>query len=211
MYDGVQQIIAASNGRYAERPDWYRNFEYLEERARGLDAIEDLACPGFFEWNLTRGDAVLLLAAATPDVDALLAKGSPSDVEQMLADKERRRRAAFPGRMERSADAYLVKRSGGSTLVAGYPWFTDWGRDTFIAVRGLCLATGRYDDARQILLAWSDAVSEGMLPNRFPDAGEAPEFNAVDASLWYVIAAGELLDADAGTPAADREAIQRAI
>jgi predicted glycogen debranching enzyme len=211
MYDGVPTVIAASNGTYAERPDWYRNFEYLEERERGLDAIEDLACPGFYEFNLAGDEGVLLLAAATPDVEALLASGSPSEVAQMLADKERGRRAAFPGRMERSADAYLVRRTGGSTLVAGYPWFTDWGRDTFIAVRGLCLATGRYDDARQILLAWADAVSEGMLPNRFPDAGEAPEFNAVDASLWYVIAAGELLDANPGTSAADRAAIQRAI
>src|SRR4029079_6339391 len=77
----------------------------------------------------------------------------------------------------------------------GYPWFTDWGRDTFIALRGLCLATGRFADARDILVEWSGAVSEGMLPNRFPDHGELPEFNAVDASLWFVVAASELLGA----------------
>jgi len=87
----------------------------------------------------------------------------------------------------------VVRRGGGKTLIAGYPWFTDWGRDTFIAMRGLCLATGRLDEARDILLAWSDQVSEGMLPNRFPDGNEAPEFNSVDASLWYVIAVQELL------------------
>ena len=95
--------------------------------------------------------------------------------------------------MERAAQAYLVQRGRGKTIVAGYPWFTDWGRDTFIAVRGLCLATGRVEDARDILLEWAGAVDRGMLPNRFPDHGEAPEFNSVDASLWYVVAVGELL------------------
>ena len=79
--------------------------------------------------------------------------------------------------------------------MAGYPWFTDWGRDTFIALRGLCIARGRLADARDILLAWAGSVSEGMLPNLFPDHGERPEFNSVDASLWYVIAVHELLQA----------------
>ena len=107
---------------------------------------------------------------------------------------ERRRREAFPTPLDRAADAYLVQRGAGRTIVAGYPWFTDWGRDTFVALRGLCLATGRLADARDILVEWAGAVSEGMLPNRFPDHGEAPEFNSVDASLWYVIAVHELLE-----------------
>jgi predicted glycogen debranching enzyme len=105
------------------------------------------------------------------------------------AEEERRRR--FPSRLEVSGDAYLVRRGSGRTIVAGYPWFTDWGRDTFIALRGLCLATGRLDGARTILLEWTGAVSEGMLPNVFTDAGTAPEYNSVDASLWYVVAAHE--------------------
>jgi len=102
-------------------------------------------------------------------------------------------RQSCGGAVERAAQAYLVQRGRGKTIVAGYPWFTDWGRDTFIAVRGLCLATGRVEDARDILLEWAGAVDRGMLPNRFPDHGEAPEFNSVDASLWYVVAVGELL------------------
>ena len=92
--------------------------------------------------------------------------------------------AVFPSRLERNADAYLVARGDGRTIVAGYPWFTDGGGDTFIALRGLCLATGRFADARAILLAWAGAVSEGMVPNRFPDRGDVPELNAVDAALW---------------------------
>ena len=83
------------------------------------------------------------------------------------------RRLRFADRLERAADAYLVRRGAGRTIIAGYPWFTDWGRDTFIALRGLCLATGRLAEAEGILLEWAGAVSEGMLPNRFPDAGRA--------------------------------------
>ena len=123
--------------------------------------------------------------------------------------------AAFASRLERSADAYLVTRGAGRTIVAGYPWFTDWGRDTFIALRGLCLATGRFDDARAILLAWAGAVSEGMLPNRFPDRGDVPEFNAVDAALWFVIAAHEYVGAraEAGelVPADEQRLLREAI
>jgi predicted glycogen debranching enzyme len=128
---------------------------------------------------------------------------------------EIKRRAAFASPLERSADAYLVQRGLGRTIVAGYPWFTDWGRDTFIAIRGLCLATDRLEDARDILVEWAGAVSEGMLPNRFPDHGDSPEFNSVDASLWFAIAAGELLDATRRHPKvlsrSDRTALEAAI
>jgi predicted glycogen debranching enzyme len=95
------------------------------------------------------------------------------------------------------------------------PWFTDWGRDTFISLRGLCLAGGRLDDARAILLQWAGTVSEGMLPNRFTDEADQPEFNAVDASLWFVIAAGEFLDAMKAArrrvPPAEVKKLQRAV
>jgi predicted glycogen debranching enzyme len=186
-YDGVPAVSALANGAYAHDPIWYRNFLYEEERARGLDYVEDLASPGTLRFDLTRGEAVLVLAAASAATDELL-REDPVELAGYLRARERERRAAFPTRLHRSADAYLVRRGSGRTIIAGYPWFTDWGRDTFIALRGLCLATGRLDDARDILLEWAAAVSEGMLPNRFPDRGEQPEFNSVDASLWYVIA-----------------------
>jgi predicted glycogen debranching enzyme len=194
LYDGVPDIVSRANGIYRHDPAWYRNFLYTAERERGLDATEDLLSPGTLTFDLDHADAVWMLSAGThtatahlmPTVDALRAY-------------ERARRAAFATSLERAADAYLVTRGEGSTIIAGYPWFTDWGRDTFIALRGLCLATGRYDEARSILLEWSDALSLGMLPNRFADAGETPEFNAVDASLWFVIAVRDLVDAsDAG-------------
>ena len=100
---------------------------------------------------------------------------------------------------------------GGRTIIAGYPWFGDWGRDTFISLRGLCLATRRLSEARDILVEWAGTDSEGMIPNRFTDEGEQPEYNAVDASLWYVIAIHEYLAAarrlGRRVPAADREAL----
>src|SRR5207249_6978163 len=128
---------------------------------------------------------------------------------------ERLRRETFRSPIDRAADAYIVRRGAGRTIIAGYPWFTDWGRDTFIAIRGLCLATRRFGDARDILVEWAGALSEGILPNRFPDRGEAPEFNAVDASLWFVIATAELLQlASSGSTtlaAGDRSALEAAI
>ena len=185
-YPGVLRVTARSNGQYKSQPDWYRNFSYSEEQARGLDFTEDLAAPGLFEFDLGAGRAELILVAEGHE-----AVFSQSVDE--LADRERARRLQFPSKLHKAADSYFVRRGAGKTLIAGYPWFGDWGRDTFIALRGLCLATGRFEDAREILVEWAGAVSEGMLPNRFPDRGETPEFNSVDASLWYVIASHEFL------------------
>ncbi|HSB54523.1 MAG TPA: amylo-alpha-1,6-glucosidase, partial [Gemmatimonadales bacterium] len=115
----------------------------------------------------------------------------------------------------RAGDAYVVRRGSGKTIIAGYPWFTDWGRDTFIALRGLCLATGRLDDARAILLEWAGLVSQGMLPNRFLEQGDEPEFNSVDASLWYIIGVHEFLQAQGAAgkriPPAERKSLERAV
>lgn len=189
-YQGLPGVRVRANGTYVHAPDWYRNFLYLEERQRGLDDTEDLAAPGAFEWDLSAGDAVLIFETT----DAQDSLESPLELASRHRVDEGDRRRAYPSRLHRAADQYLAKRGTGCTVIAGYPWFTDWGRDTFIALRGLCLATGRVSTARRILLEWADAVSEGMLPNRFPDAGDAPEFNAVDASLWFVVAVQELLD-----------------
>ncbi|MBI1916206.1 MAG: glycogen debranching enzyme family protein [Planctomycetes bacterium] len=215
-YAELPEILALSNGAYTSQPEWYRNFLYEEERARGLDCTEDLAAPGTFRWDLVpESEAILILAVvgqasslpsatagwkpAPQDAAALLADVSAAGGLRKLRAAERLRRRLFPSRLHRAADAYVVRRGEGKTIVAGYPWFTDWGRDTFIALRGLCLATGKVDAAREVLLTWAGTVSEGMLPNRFPDHGQAPEFNSVDASLWFVIAVYEFFRALEGT------------
>ncbi|MDQ2921757.1 MAG: glycogen debranching protein, partial [Acidobacteriota bacterium] len=91
------------------------------------------------------------------------------------------------------ADQFIVTRGAQKTIIAGYHWFSDWGRDTMIALPGLTLATGRPDIARSILSEFSQHVNQGMLPNRFPDAGETPEYNTVDATLWFFEAVRSLL------------------
>src|SRR6266550_2941151 len=189
-YEGVPAVIAYSNGHYAHEPSWYRNFVYSEEQARGLDAVEDLASPGIFEFSLSEKPAVLMLATeghAITDIESIEARHA------QVRTIEQGRRQYFSSPLERAADAYLVQRGKGKTLIAGYPWFGVWGRDTFISLRGLCIATGHLEEARDILLQWAGTVSEGMLPNRFPDQGEQPEFNSVDASLWYIIAVNDYL------------------
>jgi predicted glycogen debranching enzyme len=216
-YADLPSMVALSTGEYVDVPDWYRNFLYREEGERGLDATEDLASPGIFRWRLEKpGERAvwILKTGAAGDRE----RRSAADVATLYdcaRAAEIERRQAFPTPIDRAVDAYLVQRGSGRTIIAGYPWFTDWGRDTFIAIRGLCIATNRLADARDILVEWAGTVSQGMLPNRFPDRGEAPEFNSVDASLWYVIAADELLLAAKDEPAivgpADREAIEGAI
>jgi predicted glycogen debranching enzyme len=190
-HHGIPGVVSIANGQYTAQPDWYRNFLYEQERGRGLDHAEDLATPGFYRWDLSQDDAVWILTT-----DPETGRGLPvTRFYDQLRNAELERRKSFPTRLHRAADDYIVRRGQGKTIVAGYPWFTDWGRDTFIALRGICLAAGRVDEARDILVEWAGAVSEGMLPNRFPDHGEQPEFNSVDASLWYIIAVHDYLRA----------------
>lgn len=190
----VGEVHGVARAAYEHAPRTYRQFLYREERARGFAHHEDLVSPGRFVWRDVQNSCSLVLAAPTalsssrePDF------GSPPWVER-TRERERARRTAFPSHLERAADAYIVRRGEGRTVIAGYPWFADWGRDTFIALRGVCLAAGRLRVAGSILLEWSRAVSEGMLPNRFPDDADEPEYNSVDASLWFVTVVGELLD-----------------
>jgi predicted glycogen debranching enzyme len=210
-YAGVPEVTALANGRYEAEPAWYRRFLYAEELARGLDAEEDLAAPGVFRWDLAGGDAVLLLSVA----GTLPSAAGAAATHARLRRAERARRDKFATPLELAGDAYVVRRAEGRTVVAGYPWFTDWGRDTFISLRGLCISTGRLSEARSILLEWAGHVSEGMLPNRFADQGDAPEYNTVDASLWYVVAVHDYLRAldsrGRAVPTRDRRALAEAV
>ena len=187
-YDNVPAVILAANGAYTEAPEWYRNFHYAEEKARGFDHEEDAASPGSLRFDLGRGPAVLLFGAEGFHGGKLGEGVDAAALAIALRKAEMKRRAALGEGLARAADHYIVKRGRGSTIVAGYPWFTDWGRDTFIAMRGLCLATGRLEEAESILLEWSGAVSGGMLPNRFTEEKDTAEFNAVDAALWFIVA-----------------------
>ena len=186
-YASLPQIAAGSNGDYHAEPEWYRNFLYTAERDRGLDCVEDLASPGRFAFDLEQNRAVLTLSSrGVVDADA-------ERHAERLAEMERRRRDGAASPFVAAASCYVADGVRGTTVVAGFPWFTDWGRDTFIAMRGLLLATGRLAEADAILSTWSGQVDQGMLPNRFSESDGAAEYNTVDAPLWFVVAVEEFL------------------
>ena len=164
--------------------DWYRNFEFPEEEARGLDFREDLFNPCTLLFDLK--------AAGTATVIASTEIRSASDAAAYQLREVGRR--ASGNTLARAADQFIVKRGDLKTVIAGYHWFSDWGRDTMIALPGLTLSTGRTEIAREILLAFAGSIDQGMLPNRFPDAGERPEYNTVDASLWFFESVRAYLD-----------------
>jgi len=189
-YPDLPAVSAFTNGDYTHQPDWFRNVLYAAERDRGLDHIEDLASPGTFTWDLTAGNEAVLVLRSGTGLNVRAAAHARQLIQIELA-----RRMASASPLDVAADAYLVDRGTGLTLMAGFPWFTDWGRDTFIAMRGLIIARGRFREAEAILGTWAGVLSGGMLPNRFLDDGDAPEYNSVDSALWFVVAGDELLTA----------------
>jgi predicted glycogen debranching enzyme len=188
-YAGLPELYLAHHAASVEPgTGWYFNFEYDRERERGLDFQEDLFNPLVLKFGPTRTACVI--ASTLPH----RAQAGPALREREL---ERRRAvvAAAPRseplveRLTAAADAFLVQRGDLTSVIAGYHWFGDWGRDTMIALPGLTLVTRRYEAARRILQAFAACLDRGMLPNRFPDSGEAPEYNTVDATLWFFEAA----------------------
>ncbi len=182
----LPELFFAHNAVSVERSGvWYRNFEYAIERERGFDFREDLFQPFVMRFDLAQ--------PATVVVSTLSDRSANDSAPLETAEKERRRdllslsgaKGSFAGQLVLAADQFIVARGAGKTVIAGYPWFSDWGRDTMIALPGLTLATNRPEIAREILLEFSKHFSEGMIPNRFPDAGDTAEYNTVDATLWF--------------------------
>ena len=184
-YERCPEIfIQIPGAQFIESKNWYYNVEYAVEQYRGLDYKEDLYSHGKFSVTLNKGDKLgIILSTENP---------TGRDVFSLFSKEKKRREAlvkkeATPDvkRLILASDQFIVKRGKLKTIIAGYHWFADWGRDTMISLPGLCLVTGRYNDAKNILKAFASSVSEGMLPNRFSDYGEAPEYNTVDATLWF--------------------------
>ena len=195
--------LTAPDLAFTEEPGWWLGFEYLWEAKRGQDSAEDLYTPGVFARDLpsgrgtatlfasmdaepaTSGDAALEASEARMNgvlgsATALLSGGKP------LADADRRDLA----RLVAAGDDFVVRRSGGdkpgTSIIAGYPWFSDWGRDTMICLPGLLLCTGRFDEALNVLSTFAAHRRRGIIPNRFDDYGGDPHYNTVDASLWFL-------------------------
>ena len=184
-YKDLPPLYLAHNGTSVTATGyWYKNFELAIERERGFDFEADLFQPFVIDFDLT--NPADLIFSMEPQSAASAAKLESSEIRR----RQKLVELAKPTNdLERqlvlAADQFIVKRGSGNTVIAGYPWFSDWGRDTMISLAGLTLATSRPKIAREILLEFSKHISEGMLPNRFPDEGEEPEYNTVDATLWY--------------------------
>ncbi|HYI78847.1 MAG TPA: amylo-alpha-1,6-glucosidase [Chryseolinea sp.] len=185
-YQGCPELfIVVPNAEFTEGRAWYYNLEYSIEQQRGMDFREDLYTHGTFSVELKKGDKLgIIISTEDP---------SGKDAFELFEIETERRltlveKLPFNQSMRSlvlAADQFIVKRGEHNTIIAGYHWFADWGRDTMISLPGHCLVTGRHEDAKQIILQFSEYISEGMLPNRFPDHGEIPEYNTIDATLWF--------------------------
>jgi glycogen debranching enzyme len=217
-YFGAQPYrLLADRGTCALAPQWYWNFKHRVEAERGLDDLEDLFRPALFTMTLAAGETGTMTLTASgaeplPAAQALdqelarqaaLMELAGCDIQPfrqlvLAADQfivERKAPPSFPRQREsmpsQQTDPRLRGDDDGMTVIAGYPWFGDWGRDTMIALPGLTLTTGRPEIAANILRTFAGFVSDGLLPNRFPDGAETPEYNTVDATLWYFVAIDE--------------------
>jgi predicted glycogen debranching enzyme len=206
-FDGAHAYrVAVDAGRFEPRPQTHWHFLHRAERERGLDDREDLFRPGLFQAQLARGQSLHLTASSEggPALDGGTALLRETQRQQRLVRGVPAGVPAWVTRLHLAADQFVVARANGAgervgkTVIAGYPWFADWGRDTMIALPGLTLTTGRFAEAAGILRTFGAHVSRGMLPNRFPDGGEAPqdgEYNTVDATLWFFHALDCYVDA----------------
>lgn len=209
-FNGAQHFfLELSDGSYNQAPDWYWNYYWPREHERGLAEQEDLFRSGTVKVSLKADQSVTIVAGLealenVPQVKDLVtevAMAKEALIEKAqgakLSSLERENPNPNPNlnkdlpevvkHLILAADQFLVSRqsTSGKTIIAGYPWFSDWGRDSMISLSGLCLATNRPDDARSILETFGKYMSEGMLPNYFPDGGQAPEYNTSDATFWW--------------------------
>ena len=196
--------------------NWWYNIHHTIEAQRGMDCFEDLFVPGQLMIPLgSRDDASASFTATLGDQAVAPIKHATqrdqrlAPIREQLSSSIQDANKALPGVLAQASDDFIVKRNVGdqalSTIIAGYPWFADWGRDTFIALPGLMLATGRHDEARDTLEAFAKAIKNGLVPNRFDDndPGKA-HYNTVDGSMWFIHSALQYLEASGDKDSWDR-------
>lgn len=185
---------------------WWFNFFYRVDEERGQPCLEDLWTPGFYQVRAGSGEEIVFWGNF--DWHCNPEETGSFDLEQLHKELREHRDYVFKCAKSRdqeyrklclAADKFVVRRAVGGrprhTILAGYPWFADWGRDAFIALPGLLLDTGRHEEARSVLTTFAAAADQGMIPNRFDDRSETVYFNSIDASLWFIDAAYAYVEA----------------
>ena len=188
-YFGANPLFTKHDGIFVSQPNWYKNFVYEKEQSRGLDPIEDTFKIGFVEIQLKPGQITQLIFStdeAIVHADGTKLKASAIERYESLRLTD----DCFLNDLLVSGDQFIVERKSteSHSIIAGYHWFTDWGRDSMIAMRGLCIDTGKQDVCKSILKTFLNHIDEGMLPNRFPDSpNDEVEYNTIDATLWLFV------------------------
>jgi len=206
-------FLKSASATFEPRHEWYQNFFLPVERERGLDDHEDRLLAALFRGRLAVGEKLTLVFSteAQPLLDGEQARASQSNHDLKLFQTWQKRHAstiatpaddepAWLWQLVLAADQFIVRRAlpddpQGLTVIAGYPWFGDWGRDTMIALPGLTLPLGRPEIARKILESFARYVDNGMLPNNFPDRGGTPQYNTIDAAMWFFEAVRQYFEA----------------
>lgn len=168
-----------------QQPNWYYNFDYPRERERGMEFREDLFTPGTYTAELAPGESISLVV-------------TDNENATKWDDWELPKRTLIPlgAQLEKAAKMFIARTPARNSILAGYPWFSDWGRDTMIALPGICLSTSQFELARKIITDYLKHLKNGLIPNRFTESGEAVEYNAADATLWLAYAAQQTLEAE---------------
>lgn len=184
-HDGVTLNIAHPGAHAEATNGWYYRFDHLRESERGLDPKEDLYCPCELNYTLQPEEEIQLCAS----------EGKPQEPITQPTTQNPSRTTPKEA-LQQAAEKFIVQTEKRASILAGYPWFTDWGRDTMISLPGLCLATGKIDIAKRIIRDYASQMKQGLIPNRFTEQNEEPEYNTVDATLWFANAIHQTLEAD---------------
>ncbi|MFO0608073.1 MAG: amylo-alpha-1,6-glucosidase [Polyangiales bacterium] len=189
-YSDWVTLTMRAPGVFAPSPSWWNDFVHAVEHERGLDDREDLATPGEWHLALAPGDTAYVALSVDGSIPYDLEAAEREERDRLTALAPEGERDPRVAALHRAVDAYRVEKSDPPALLAGYPWFEDWGRDTLIAFTGAYLVTGRFDEGKRLLAAFARYVDQGMLPNRFPDGGGGgADYNTVDAPVWFFHAA----------------------
>ncbi len=221
MRRGAGVYLASRDSLFVANPIWWEGVRYQRDHERGQDSVEDLFSPGVFEWTTVpaAGTSSVSLDISCDAADEPSTLDDAAQSERRIAEHTRRAIVIAGGdaiadpdkqsiaNLVRAADQFVVDRhepdSKGTSIIAGYPWFSDWGRDAMIAMPGLLLATGRLDEARSMLETFARHRRSGLIPNRFEDSSGEAQFNTADASLLFIKAACEWADAAGESLAGD--------